>query len=172
MTKQQLVGLGIRVFAILLLVQLIATGSSYLVILLGNEQGSVKYFALLLFGALLIAVLLMIKFPLTVAGKLLPKQGGDDLQWQMTFEELQIAIIMLLGLTVLVSAIPDLTHWLMRGYLLSQSGMRMSGASYAEFIAGLTASLLEVLIGLYLLLGAKTLKNLLYRIRYGRSADR
>ena len=83
-------------------------------------------------------------------------------------QQVQEVAIIVLGLWVLASALPDTAYWL-------SMVMFTSGAGFEAFTwlpenkANIVATALEVVIGFILFFGARGLSNLLYRIRYGNT---
>lgn len=108
---------------------------------------------------------LFIKFPTIIASKLLPKTNKESAVLSGDAAQLQLAGFSLLGIYILSWAIPDLIHnsallVVMPSYEPSYS---INDRPYDLINVGVT--LIELVIGLYLVLQAKGLVKLLAKIR-------
>ena len=111
MTPKQLVGLGLRLAGIVLALILVRNT----VVLAGQwASGPVtSWHVAQLIGLLLMlmASFVLIAFPLTIAGRLLPGPTDETLTFAWSFDELQAALIPLMGLWMLVQAAIDASAW-------------------------------------------------------------
>jgi hypothetical protein len=104
-------------------------------------------------------------FPVTIASKLLPSYSQPrDLQSPAPLQEWQALGVICIGLWALSRAVPDLVYW------VTYMGMAFEGDSpVGEFApdqkAGFIATIAEIAVGLWLVLGAKGVAALLFKIR-------
>jgi hypothetical protein len=104
-------------------------------------------------------------FPVSIATRLLPSYSRsaepDDL---IRLEEWQTLGVICIGLWALSRAIPDAIYWF-TFLSMSFSGNAGFGELGPDQKAGIVATGAEILIGVWLLLGAKGFAALLFRIR-------
>lgn len=163
MTKNQLIGLGIRIVGILLFLRILRDGISYFVAYNPQiDDLSILYPAYGIMAAVLLITIIFIKFPLTIAGKLLPKDGEESLKWELDSQEIYTIALTLLGLYVLVDAIPKIFYWLLF-LALYNSNNQVIGA---HAIGSIFELAIKFIIGIWLTLGAHGLKGFLYKLRH------
>jgi hypothetical protein len=167
MTSAQIVGLGVRLFAIWLVVSMLRhvpgiwqfnlSGTAA-----GNNSTNVVIVAVTVIILALAAGLWF--FPLTVAGKLIPRSGKTD-HLRVPLDEAESIGFSLLGLWVLASSVPDVFYWVFMTYqalrLNSMLELRANDYSY------MVTTAVEVILGIWLLFGARGLRGLL---RWARRA--
>ena len=115
---------------------------------------------------MLVFCALFIKFPAIIASKLLPRTNKDSAVLSGDAAQLQLAGFSLLGIYILSWAIPDLVH---NSALLAvmpnyNPSYFISDRPYDLINFGVTV--IEIVIGLYLVLQAKGLVNLIDKFRY------
>jgi hypothetical protein len=164
MTNAQIVGLGVRLFAVWLIVYVSRLGPGLWTFNQRQDDTiGIIVVAIVLSLMFLIAVLLWV-FPLTVASKLIPRSSLAQ-STSLPIEELQRCGFLLLGLWVLSSAIPSFIRY---GFLLYHS---LRPGAMVELGLNLPAAMLqtgtELIIGIWLLFGARGLLGLL---RWARRA--
>ncbi len=153
MTKTQLVALGIRIFGIVIILYVIQSAGAYIPIVIKQSQEMTELitFSLMLVCIFLVVGFTFIKYPLCIAGKLLPKDGDDKLDWQLNIQDVYTISFFLLGLFVLVNAIPNLFFWVMYGFTYKYT----EASVYKEFspsdIGAMTSTTIKILIGMWLL---------------------
>ena len=110
--KEQAVGLAVRLFAIFLVVYTLRYATSVVAFSILEPPDYIGSSLILLvgFSPILIAILLW-RFPLTVASKLMPKVTAKEKSKVSSETELQVVAFSTLGLWVIVSAIPDTFYW-------------------------------------------------------------
>jgi len=109
---------------------------------------------------------LFIKFPVTVADKLLPRVGKTDTELSGDAVQLQLAGFSLLGVYILSWAIPDLiNNFALLAFIPNDDPSYSSGSNPYDII-NLAVTVVEVVIGLYLVLQSQGLVNLIKRLRY------
>lgn len=168
MSREDVVAVGIRLFAIYLALSVLweAVGAAPLVFQDGWSSTAGFFIMLWLLGLAISGVLWV--FPLTVARKLLPVMSEPRSEPQVDASVAMSLGLVLIGLWVLAYGLVNAAYWL----TLMVSIHRMGGESYAwtpEQVAGITATVIELAVGVGLLFGAKGLKRLIYRFRYGTS---
>ena len=165
MTNAQIVGLGVRLFAIWLLVYVLRVAPDLWAAILryGDSTATFVSVAIAIFMAL-IAVALWF-FPLTVASKLIPRSSLEH-STSLPVEDVQRCGFLLLGLWVLSSAIPTLVRY---GFLLYFAHKERALLDLGLNIAAAMLSVsVQLAIGVWLMFGARGLLRLL---RWARSAN-
>ena len=163
MTNEQILGVGVRLFAVWLVVYVVRSAPILWVFNSpdATPSGATAVVVVLLLVVLLIAVVLWF-FPLAIASKLIPKSSLSQ-STRLPVEELQRTGFCLLGLWVLAEAIPLSIRY---GYILYHSlkpnamvelGLNLPGA----FIH----AMVQLAIGFWLLFGAKGLLEILLKAR-------
>lgn len=111
-----------------------------------------------------LAAFIMIKFPLTIAKKLLPSPVENESEAAGPTSGLEVALYSVLGIFILSWAIPDfVNNFIWIWYLKSDASAYTSSA--AEHFINQAVTLVELLIGIYLALRAKGLYMLLCKLR-------
>lgn len=161
MSKHQIIALGVRLFAIFLFVLSIDNLMTLLAWLGRDEAINVSaaiYSAIFATIVFLVCVLLWF-FPMTIAGKLLPAEQGNAVP--VGLEGIAIIGFVLLGLWVLTNAISDAVYWGVMMRVASSYG------GWQGLDVGTRASIIatgvEILIGLWLVLGARGLRRAIWR---------
>jgi hypothetical protein len=104
-------------------------------------------------------------FPRTVAAWLLPlRDSGQEAPPPPRLLEWQTLGVICIGLWALARAIPDAVYWITVYNMATTSGMGFS-AFAPEQKAAMFETIVELIIGVWLLLGAKGLALLLFRVR-------
>lgn len=167
MTKSQLVGLGVRIFGILLLIYSIQYGASFITTALNQPSNAQGVFiaVLVMMAIFFVIAVLFIKFPLAVAGKLLPKDGNELLDWKLTLSEIYAIAYFFLGLFVLVEAIPSVFYWITYGYIYTYTEPPTYKYFSPSDIGSMVFTGVELIIGVWLLLGARGLRGLVNNLR-------
>ena len=167
MTAAQIVGLGVRLFAIWLVVSVLrhlpgmwqfnASGAA-------ASDGSTN----VVVGVVAVLILALAAglwfFPLTVASKLIPRSSKTD-HLQLPVDQAQSVGFSLLGLWVLTNAVPDSFYWLFMTYQASRPNSMLELRAN-EYLYMVTTAV-EVILGIWLLFGARGLRGLM---RWARTA--
>lgn len=167
MTSNQCVALGVRLFAIWLVVDVIeGAPGAYAFLANGARPAPANILALVIgaAAAVLLIALLLWAYPLTVARKLLPRPAREQPVAAPVATTIERAGFCLLGLWLLVRAIPQLTFDGVRLHLYTAPGSTL--ALRPEDYASIAAHAVELLLAIWLLLGAK---GLLGTIRWART---
>jgi hypothetical protein len=167
MTSAQIVGLGVRLFAIWLVVSILrhVPGMWRFNISDAAAADSSTNLVIVVVAVLILALAAGLwLFPLTVANKLIPRSSRTD-HIRVPIEQAESIGFSLIGLWVLASSVPDSFYWSFMAYQASRPNsileLRASEYSY------MAATAVEVILGIWLLLGAKGLRGLL---RWARTA--
>ena len=126
MTPQQLVGLGIRLFAIWLAIASLAYWVTIPSALAANNLGN-NVISYAIGAAYVVAALLFWLFPMAIAHKLLPRTHYQN-QNRLTAEPHELAKVgaALLGLWLITKAAPALVWLIFRSFLFTESGSAFS----------------------------------------------
>jgi len=162
MGKKEFVALGIRMAAIFYIVRY-GIPPLYSLPELGEHKISV-YINIAILAIFLLISLLLLKFPLLFAGALLPKTNQDDVASTYHLEDIRMVAFTILGLYVLVTSIPDLFYWLI--VVQQHRSNNLAIEWRPEDLGSMASTLVELILGIWLLFGAKGLQGLLYKFRY------
>lgn len=165
MSKAQLLAIAIRVVAIYLFIN--SANIAVLTIPLssqmatGTDEDMAALYLLVI--AFLLLPLLLLWWSLPIARKLVPGNGDEPLQWQVSLDGIHVVAISILGLFVLTQAIPELLRWLYIYYQM-KSNSPLSELSPQQ-TASVLAHMAQLLIGVGLVLGANGLRGWLMQVR-------
>jgi len=167
MTKQQVVGLAVRVASIFLILYIVRGGASFIYSSYRFEQGEGNWFIYaIIFSVLFLSVAILIyKYPLKIAGKLLPSTNNEELKWKSSLKELEIASFIILGMYVLVSTIPSIFHWVIV-YVQIINTEHISNELPPNQWANLYTAIVQLILGILLVFGATAIREVIYKIRY------
>jgi len=169
--KEQIVGLAVRLFAIFLVVYTLRYATSLVSFATLDPPDYVSSAFILLFGLspLLIAILLW-RSPLTVASKLIPQTDAGTKPKALGEVEAQVIAFSILGLWLLVSAIPDIFYWVTYVYRIKSIGFGGVRTELTpQYIAGIASTIAELVLGAWLLFGSRGLVGLIRKFRYAGS---
>lgn len=169
MSREDIIAVALRLFALFLVVTAIRHAAGLLSLGRFEELTAVMLLGTATIMALTLAFAAVLwYFPLTIARKLLPSLRDSATPLSPAGHQVQEIAIVVLGLWVLASALPDTAYWL--SLVMLTSGVGYEGFSWLpENKASITATAVEIVIGFVLVLGARGLSNLLYHLRYGNS---
>jgi hypothetical protein len=164
-TKEQVVGLAVRLFAIFLaLYTLRQTGSLVVFARMSPpDYASLATVGVVTLILLLVAILLWV-FPLTVAGNLIPNIKPERQTGKLDGGSIEVVAFTVMGLWVLASAIPDTFYWAVFAYRIKAMGVGSPGLT-PDHIGYMVATAVELAIGLWLLFGSKGLIGIIRRAR-------
>lgn len=167
MTKKQIVGLAIRLAAIYIVIYIIRDGTAFIYNTYNAGEGMERWviFSSLTTSIFLLIAILIYKFPLSLAGKLLQKDANEELKWNASFKDIEVGTYIILGIFVLVTAIPDIFYWGIVWFQTANSKIPVAGLSI-EQNANIVVTILELVIGFVLVFGASTIRETIYRVRY------
>ncbi len=161
MTPQQIVGLGVRLFAIWLAL----VGLPYVIYIpfaLAKQHVDAGTMWSYLIGAtfFVVAILLWL-FPMVVAHRLIPKTTFDDALTASTSEVAKVGCC-LLGLWLLIKSGPALASFLFRGFLVAGEGALFSSLNVDQKL-DLAVLVVETAIAILLVTRASIVASLLMR---------
>jgi len=170
MTKEQVFGLAVKLFAIYLLVSGLRsiTGVIQIADHASGFAGIWWVAGSYLFVFVCIALLLWF-FPVTVARKLLPKDDRKPEEKDISLKDIDIIAYSILGVWLLATTIPDVIYWILVMYTLEHKGL-IHYMSHAR-VANVVATTIQFIIGVWLLLGAKGLRGLIRKLRYAGASQ-
>jgi hypothetical protein len=170
MSASQIVGLGLRLFAVSLVLYVFGNAPAIWEFNLSAWVSSANLAVVIVSILLLVIAVALWFFPLTIAKALLPGRSvnieglGPP---QITFEQLQALAFSLLGLWILAGAIPKVFYWILMAYHASRPELLL------EFrprdFGSMVATGTEAVLGIWLLFGAKGLRGLLRWAREART---
>lgn len=173
MKSIELLSTGIRLLGIYVFIYAIRTGIyQYQAVLQfrSNSQDDMAvytYVALIQVSLLIIASVLMFKFPVSLAKWILPKTKENEVSLDGSAKDIEVSIFAAIGVYILSWAIPDLFHnglWWWYSTQSEISSMWEQGGPN-EYKINQIVTVLEIAIGLYLCLRAQGLSNMLRRLR-------
>ncbi len=163
MTNEAAVGVLLRLAGLCIVVKTLSTTFRFLDTLAHWPAhqllgfGGIQLFWLLLGAGLLFA-------PLAIARLLLPAATREQQPTQWDLEDLQRVLFATLGLYFLVIGLSNTTGWL--GFMSLSATAQGSDVSFASISWGnFGPMILQIVAGLWLLLGSKGLHEILRRIR-------
>ena len=166
MSREDLVAIASRLFAVFLLVTTARSFPSAAALLTQESHGpSLALVAVVLLAAIAICALLWF-FPLTIARKLLPVMKEPRSEEAMSSSVALSVGLTLLGVWVLAYALPDAIYWITRFLLIR----RMNVEHYVwgpEEIANVITTLAELVLAAWLVFGSSGINTLIHRFRYG-----
>lgn len=171
MSREDLVAVAARMFAVFLFVTLIRYLPSAAVLI--HQEGSRKYMLVLVlvlvFSFSVCAILWF--FPLTIARKLLPVMREPRSETAMSGSITLSVGITIIGLWLLTSALPDMIYWSTIFVMTRQFNAGYFTWQY-EQIAKITSTVMELVLAIWLIFGSSGIKRLIYKFRYGSYVDK
>ena len=161
-SREDYVAVAVRLFSIYLLLTAMRLG-----LVAVTQAGDGESFALpALAGAipLLGIAALLWSFPLTVARKLLPLAREPRPPLTLPANEIEALAFGAIGLWLLASALHDGVYYLGMAFAMNRAEYEDVAWS-AQQLAGIAATVFEIMLGVALLLGARGLQLLLHRLR-------
>jgi len=150
MDKKYIIALGIRIAALFYIIYIIRDGSAFVYTVVNlQEKTNWTFVAIIILAVLLLIGVIILKFPLFIAGKLLPKSSEENLGGNYSLEDIQMVAFTIVGLLVLVRAFPDIIYWLivMQKYKNEIPTIELR----PEDVGNIFATILELIIGFWLL---------------------
>lgn len=169
MNIAQIVGLGVRLFAIWLSFYVIRqTPGLIFVNTRDMPDASANVATVIVAIVLLLICVALWRFPLAVAKKLVPEAAPGQ-PTRLPVEQLEAAAFSLLGLWLLTEAIPHAVYVSMITYHSSRPNAMVTLTPYNY--ATIAQMFAELGVGLWLLLGAKGLRGLLHWVRHAGTTE-
>lgn len=166
MTSNQCVAIGVRLFAIWLVVDVIeGAPGAYAFLAQGGSPAPAGIVALIVAtsAVLVLIAILLWRFPLVTARQLLPRTAQEQSIAVPAAESIERAGFCLLGLWLLVRTLPELVFDGVRLHLHFAPGSTL--ALRPDDYAGMAAHGVELVLAIWLLLGAKGLLGVIRRAR-------
>ncbi len=169
MSREDFVAIAARLFAVFLLLTVLKQVPVTLQFISQDSSDAwvAPYTFVLIAGLVLCAILWF--FPLTVARKLLPVMREARSEQSLDASIAMSVGLTLIGVWVLAYGLVDAVYWVTMFLRLG-----LSEVSYSQWphdhVAGLLATVVEVLIAIYLIFGSSGIRRLIQRYRYGPSA--
>jgi hypothetical protein len=169
MTNAQIVGLGVRLFAIWLAIYILRQTPGLLFINAREmpDPGAVIVTIAVAIVLLFVCVALW-RFPLAVAQTLIPQPTLDQPS-RLPVEQLETAAFCLLGLWLLTEALPQAVYVAMIVYHSSKPNAMVTLTPYNY--AAIAQMFAELIVGLWLLFGAKGLLGILRWARHAGTTE-
>lgn len=169
MSREDVVAVAVRLFSIFLVLGALRQLPGTIALFsLDMDRGLVALTLLLLLLGALVGVLLWF-FPLSVARRLLPVMREPRSEQSMDARVALTVGLTLIGVWVLAYALVDVAYWLT---LFVRT--RHPGAVYFEWsheqVANVVATLVELLVAIWLIFGASGIRRLVHRYRHGAEA--
>lgn len=170
MTKEQIFGLAVKLFAIFLFVYGLRslTGVIQIADTASGYSGIWWVAAGYLFIFVSLALLLWF-FPVSVARRILPKDDRKVGEADFSLNDIDVVAYSILGVWLLATTIPDVIYWLLVLATLEHKGL-IPYMTHTR-IASVIATLIQFGIGVWLMLGAKGLRGLIRKLRYAGASQ-
>lgn len=161
MTPQQVVGMGVRLFAIFLALTALQYASTVPVALArsGWESGAPAYMVAIGYAT---AALALWHFPMVVAHKLVPRTH-DQCGFSPQLYDLARVGCALLGLWLLIRSLPAATSLFFRAYLVSGTSGSIFGSMSVEAKLDLLYYAVELSIALFMLIRSASAARFILR---------
>jgi len=163
MVPHQIVAVCMRILAVVWLLQVFGHIAGLIQTM---EQGNTSWaFVAVSAATQLGACALLWLFPFSIANKLLPTPGAVKDERPVSAVEWQVLAFVGVGLWVLAQALPDALYWVTLSHMMSQSDLTVGSSLSADQKASIVATVAELAIGTYLLLGSKGLAAFVHGLR-------
>ena len=170
MSREDVIAVAVRVFAIFLLVSVVRTFPSAIALIDQAEpKPSLALVAVVSVLGLAFCACLWF-FPLTVARKLLPAMREPRSETAMNGSVALSVGLTLLGVWVLTSALPDAIYWITL-FLLSRRIDAGAMEWQHDQIANIIATAGQLALAVWLIFGSSGIKRLILRFRNGADGD-
>jgi hypothetical protein len=170
MSREDVIAVAVRLFAIFLLVTVVRTIPGTLAVIDQAEPKPSLLLVWLLSGLSLALCAYLWFFPLTVARKLLPAMREPRSDTAMNGSVALSVGLTLLGVWVLSHALPDAIYWVTL-FLLSRQIDAGQIDWQHEQIANMIATAGQLALALWLVFGSSGIKRLILRFRHGPAED-
>ncbi|NYZ61751.1 hypothetical protein [Luteimonas deserti] len=167
MSREDVIAIAARVFAVFLLVTVVRSFPSA-VALIGQDgpQPSLILVGVVLASSIAVCAILWF-FPLTIARKLLPAMSEPRSETSMSGSVALSVGLTLLGVWVLAYALPDAIYWTTI-FLLTRSPEFGHFEWGREQIAHIVTTVAELVLAIWLVFGSTGIKRLILRCRHGK----
>jgi hypothetical protein len=165
MNKEQVVGIAVRLFAIFLGIYTFRHVSGLLPYAAAPSPNYISFSFLFLLAAFpLLAAILLWLFPLAVAAKIIPNIKEKETPAALDAGGIEVVAFSVMGLWVLTYAIPDIFYWVTYVYRIKNINIG-SPELTPENIGYIVSTIVELVIGFWLLFGSSGLLGVIRRAR-------
>lgn len=172
LSREDVVAITTRLFAVFLVIYTLRTSGAILQLLPQEGAGPHLVGAALANAAIgVTTAALLWFFPLTIARKLLPVLHEPRPPLSASGQDIEDTAIFVLGLWVLAGAIPDAAYWGLFLQQVNQPGFAELTLPPEQFAAIVTTGV-ELVLGLWLVFGARGLIGAIRRLRAAGSGAR
>lgn len=166
MHKEQVVGIAVRLFAIFIGLYTLRHVITLIPHVSAPPPNNFSLmFIFLLATPLMLAAILLWRFPLVVAAKIIPDVRTKNLVTPLNADSIGIVAFSVMGLWVLATAVPDIVYWITFIYRIKSIEIG-NPTLPPEKIAGLVSTIVELAIGFWLLFGSRGILGLIKLARY------
>jgi hypothetical protein len=164
MDKKEVVAVGVRLFAIALVIYSFRTLPDVVIYSVGERYQTAAYMIIGLLVFVVILATILWKFPLTVAGSIIPKTPDSESKASWDPRDLLTVGLILLGVYFLYLVISDSIYW----FFVWQSRQSMGGIGTEMTVAqkaSMVATVVELLVAVWLIMGARGICNVIWHLR-------
>ena len=170
MSREDVVAVACRVFAIFLLVTVLRSAPSAIALLDNDETQPGLSLVLFVMASTVGLCALLWFFPLSIARKLLPAMKEPRSEAPMNGPVALTVGLTILGVWVLATAVPDAIYW--ATLFVATSHIANDYFSWThEQIADIVATITQLIIATWLVFGSSGIKRVIFRFRYGPAQD-
>ena len=166
MNKNDFLALAIRLFGIFLLVSIIRDSSAFIFTMMNFGEGNNTWLLVssVIISIFILVALILIKFPLTIAGKIMTKIDSKEQIVSFNKDDIQYVGFTIIGMFLLARTLPDVFYWasfVFQANLVTDSSITITAKDKSNMIS--TAC--EIIISIVVLFGANGIQNIIYKIR-------
>ncbi|MCU7798529.1 MAG: hypothetical protein KZQ75_15490 [Candidatus Thiodiazotropha sp. (ex Myrtea spinifera)] len=166
MNKEEIVAVAVRLFAIALGIYGLNNLPGMVMYFDQDDMREAAYIYAGLSALIVIVAILLWKFPLTVAKKLMPKTGADTEFVSWSYEGALTCGFIIMGFYFLYYVISDSIYW----FYMWKSSVKIFGDVRTELnadqLASIYATVAEFIISVVLIVGSRGLASILLKLRY------
>jgi len=165
MTSRDAITVVVRIIAVWLLFRALQVAAQMSALADGSKFPGIVALGLLGFGILLAtAVVLLWVFATRIAGLLLPRDTSTTDLAQMNAQDFKQAAFSIVGLYLVATALPSLGYWV----AFVQRSMKVNPDAFnpsIEMYATIVRAVVQLIVGVYLLLGSRGLAAMIRQLR-------
>jgi hypothetical protein len=166
MTDKQWVALGVRIAGIILGLLSFSLFAKFLVYYdyeLTRKNPEYLLYVVTM-GLLFCLTVLMIIFPSTVAGRIIPEKINEASIVNESVSHIQASILSVAGVIILAIRLPDLMFWIV--YVVQLNKLeRIQGPTDPDIAAPIVTTFIEIAIALWLTFGSRGVVGMIRRFR-------
>ena len=161
MKKQEIVVLVLRISALVLVFYTLSRAAISLPYLVDSAKSNIPLYALMIVGPLVIAIFSWL-FAYPLAHTFLPTINNDQSENKWNQRKIETTAFTIIGACVLSYGLPDTFYWLSILYQMSSMNVE---TSIQSIIPEMITTVIELIIGFWLLFGARGLCDFLIKVR-------